>query len=136
MSLCRRLVVSVMIATADEQAKDNKPDVGAEQESDRERSGDDAPMTLPQYQQPSLSSAADTRPNRVGPTASMAIPYLLLRCCADSFAVAMWHGPSCHLVREEAAPCRVAGLLPSVVRSLPAAASATGLLQMVALAMK
>ena len=65
-----------MIATADEQAKDNKPDVGAEQESDRERSGDDAPMTLPEHQQPSLSSAADTRPNRVEPTASMAIPYL------------------------------------------------------------
>src|SRR5262249_4876546 len=117
----------------DEQAKDDKADVGAEQESDGERSGDDAPMTLPEHQQqPSLSSAADTRPNRVGPTASMAIPTFLLRCCADSFAVAMWHGPSCHLVREEAAPCRVAGLLPSVATSLPAAASATALLQMVA----
>ena len=65
-----------MIATAHEQAQDDKADVGAEQESDRERSGDDAPMTLPEHQQPSLSSAADTRPNRVGPTASMAIPYL------------------------------------------------------------
>jgi hypothetical protein len=55
---------------------------------------------------------------------------------ADSFAVAMWHGPSCHLVREEAAPCRVAGLLPPVATGLPAAASATASLQMVALAMK
>jgi hypothetical protein len=34
----------------------------------------------------------------------------------------MWHGPSCHLVREEAAPCRVAGLLPPVATGLPAAA--------------